>query len=183
MLRGLASRVKRGQPATAADLDELVALVNGAIESTRSLARGLSPVQLERGGLVYALRALVVRARELYGLEVKFRSRVWPELTLDAAATTHLYRIAQEALTNAARHAGATQISIALNARGRMVTLTVTDDGAGLQDEPGNGMGLRIMRYRAQMMGGELDIAPAEPRGTRVTCRVAQRETAAGAGR
>jgi signal transduction histidine kinase len=132
---------------------------------------------------VYALRALVVRARELYGLEVKFRSRVWPELTLDAAATTHLYRIAQEALTNAARHAGATQISIALNARGRTVTLTVTDDGAGLQDEPGNGMGLRIMRYRAQMMGGELDIAPAEPRGTRVTCRVAQRETAAGAGR
>jgi PAS domain S-box-containing protein len=179
MLRGLASRVKRGQPATAADLDELVALVNGAIESTRSLARGLSPVELERGGLVYALRALTVRARELYGLEVKFRSRVWPELTLDAAATTHLYRIAQEALTNAVRHARATQVSVVLGARGRRVVLTIADDGDGMRSDGGNGMGLRIMRYRAQMMGGELAISDGAPRGTRVTCSVTQPEPAA----
>jgi PAS domain S-box-containing protein len=174
MLRGLASSVKRGQPATPADLDELVALVNGAIESTRSLARGLSPIELERGGLVYALRALAVRARDLYGLDVRFRSRVWPELTLEPAATTHLYRIAQESLTNAARHAQATRVAITLNARGRAVTLTVADDGRGLPPEAGTGMGLKIMRYRAQMMGGELTVGPASPEGTRVTCRVLQ---------
>jgi PAS domain S-box-containing protein len=184
MLRGLASRVKRGQPATPGDLDELVALVNGAIESTRSLARGLSPIELERGGLVYALRALTVRARELYGLDVKFRSRVWPELTLDAAATTHLYRIAQEALTNAARHARATQVSITLTARDRRVVLAIADDGDGIRADGGNGMGLKLMRYRAQMMGGELAISSGVPTGTRVACRVSQPErpgTAAGA--
>jgi PAS domain S-box-containing protein len=174
MLRGLASRVKRGQPATTGDLDELVALVNGAIESTRSLARGLSPVELERGGLVFALRSLCVRARELYGLDVRFRSRVWPELALDAAATTHLYRIAQEALTNAARHAQASHVAVTLNVRGTAVTLTVADDGRGMPQEHGTGMGLKIMRYRAQMMGGEVCVGASDPQGTRVTCRVRQ---------
>lgn len=174
LLRGLASRVRRGQPAGTAELDELVALVNGAIEGTRALARGLSPVEPDRGGLVFALRSLAVRARELYGLDVRFRSRVGPELTLDAAATTHLYRIAQEALTNAARHAQASHVALALTVRGTHVTLTVTDDGRGLPDTAATGMGLRIMRYRAQMMGGEVTIAAAEPSGTRVCCRVSQ---------
>jgi PAS domain S-box-containing protein len=181
MLRGLASRVKRGQAATPGDLDELVALVNGAIESTRSLARGLSPIELERGGLVYALRALAVRARDLYGLDVRFRSRVWPALTLEPAATTHLYRIAQESLTNAARHAQATHVAISLNVRGSAVTLTVADDGRGLAPEAGGGMGLKIMRYRAQMMGGELTVGAGTPGGVRVTCRVPQPDPFVGA--
>lgn len=174
LLSGLASRVKRGAQPSAAEVDELVGLVNGAIESTRSLARGLSPVELERGGLAYALRSLAMRGRELYGLDVKFRSRVWPKLTLDAAATTHLYRIAQEALTNVARHAQATQVTIQLNARGRRVVLSVTDDGRGLPADGGAGMGLRIMRYRARMMGGELLLERVDPTGTRVTCRLQQ---------
>jgi PAS domain S-box-containing protein len=174
MLRGLASRVRREQPATTGDLDELVALVNGAIESTRSLARGLSPIELERGGLVFALRSLCVRARDLYGLDVRFRSRVWPALALDAAATTHLYRIAQEALTNAARHAQASHVAVTLNVRGTAVTLTIADDGCGMPEEHGGGMGLKIMRYRAQMMGGEVCVGASDPKGTRVTCRVRQ---------
>lgn len=175
MLSGLASRVKRGVQPTAQEVDELVALVSGAIESTRSLARGLSPVELERGGLAYALRSLAMRGRDLYGLDVKFRSRVWSKLTLDAAATTHLYRIAQEALTNAARHAQAREVTIQLNVRGRRVALTVSDDGRGLPTEGGGGgMGLRIMRYRARMMGGELLLEANVPSGTRVTCRVQQ---------
>jgi PAS domain S-box-containing protein len=174
MLRGLASRVGRGQPATPADLDELVGLVNGAIESTRALARGLSPVDPESGGLVFALRALAARARELYGLDVRFRSRVWPEITLDSAAKTHLYRIAQEALTNAARHAQAAHVAISLSARGESVTLSISDDGCGMSKGATDGMGLRIMRYRARMIGGEVTISAADPQGTRVCCRVRQ---------
>jgi PAS domain S-box-containing protein len=181
MLRGLASRAHRDQPVGAADLDEVVALVNGAIESTRALARGLSPVELDRGGLVHALRTLAERARELYGLEVTFRSRLESELTLDAAAATHLYRIAQEALTNAARHARARRVAVQFAVRGRATTLSVTDDGRGLSTSAGTGMGLKIMRYRAQMIGGELTVGPAEPAGTRVACRVVRPATAGAA--
>jgi PAS domain S-box-containing protein len=174
MLRGLTSSLGRGQPLAVADLEEVVALVNGAIDTTRTLARGLSPVALEGGGLVYALRALAARAREMYGLDVRFRSRVTPRVTLDAAATGHLYRIAQESLTNTARHAGASQVTVQLTVRGRRVTLTVADDGRGIAAGAGSGMGLKIMRYRAHMLGGELSIETSANGGTRIACTVLQ---------
>ena len=175
MLRGLTSAVQRGVPLSAPDLEEVVGLVNGAIDTTRTLARGLSPVALEGGGLVYALRALAARAREMYGLDVRFRSRITPRVTLDAAATGHLYRIAQESLTNTARHAKAKQVTIQFTVRGRRVMLAVTDDGRGIAGGTGSGMGLKIMRYRAHMLGGELTIEPAaDGRGTRIACTLAQ---------
>jgi PAS domain S-box-containing protein len=177
MLRGLASALERGAPPAADALEEVLALVNAAIDTTRTLARGLSPVALEGGGLVDALRALAARAREMYGLDVRFRSRVSPRVTLDAAATGHLYRIAQESLTNTARHAHAKSVLVQFTVRGRRVSLSVTDDGRGLAAGSGTGMGLKIMRYRAHMLGGELQIEPApEGHGTRVACTVLQPE-------
>ncbi len=86
MLRGLTGRLRREQQAAADDAEEIVGLVNKAIESTRQLARGLSPVSIERGGLPFALRALATRATEVYGCNVRFRSKVWPQLALDASA-------------------------------------------------------------------------------------------------
>jgi PAS domain S-box-containing protein len=175
MLRGVASAVERGATPRVQHLEEVVKLVNGAIETTRTLARGLSPVALEGGGLVYALRSLTARAREMYGLDVRFRSRVVPRVTLDAAATGHLYRIAQESLTNAARHARATLVTVQLTVRGRRATLAVADNGRGLPGGASSGMGLKIMRYRAHMLGGELTIEPAASgEGTRVACTLLQ---------
>jgi PAS domain S-box-containing protein len=175
MLGGLTQTVRRGTMPKATELRELTALVSGAIEQTRTLARGLSPVALDGGGLVHALRALVARVREMYGLDVRFRSRISPRVTLDAAATGHLYRIAQESLTNAARHAAADTVLVQLNVRGRRVALAVSDDGRGLVPGAGNGVGLKIMRYRANMLGGELLIGPRpNGKGTRVTCVVMQ---------
>jgi PAS domain S-box-containing protein len=175
LLASLTRSVRRGASPRAADLRELAALVSGAIEQTRTLARGLSPVALDGGGLVHALRALVARAREMYGLDVRFRSRISPRVTLDAAATGHLYRIAQESLTNAARHAGARTVLVQLHVRGRRVALGVSDDGRGLVPGAGSGFGLKIMRYRANMLGGELLIGPRlNGKGTRVACIVTQ---------
>jgi two-component system, LuxR family, sensor kinase FixL len=121
------------------------------------------------------LRSLAARASEMYGCQVRFRSKVWPQLTLEASPCSHLYRITQEAITNAVRHGHATEVTIDLHANGEDVKLTVSDNGRGLP--PGvdlaQGMGLRIMRYRAHIVGGTVDIAPGPEGGVLVTvsCR------------
>ena len=79
-----------------------------------------------------------------------------------------------EAVTNAARHSGAPQVQLSLSVRGRQVTLTVSDRGRGLAADTGDGMGLKIMHYRAQMMDGTLRVGAARPSGTRVVCRLLQ---------
>ncbi len=175
MLRGLVGRLRKEESPSVADAEEIMALVNSAIESTRSLARGLSPVSVERGGLPSALRALATRAREVYGTQVRFRSKIWPQLALDSSESNHIYRIAQEAVNNAIKHGHAREVVIDLHVTGESVTLIVSDNGMGVA--PGanltSGMGLKIMRYRATMLGGEVKIEAPSEGGTRVimSCR------------
>ena len=175
MLRGLTGRLVREGGAAAADAEEIVALVNKAIENTRQLARGLSPVSIERGGLPFALRALVTRTTDMYGCNVRFRSKIWPQLTLDASASNHLYRIVQEAITNAVRHGYATEVTVDLQVAGQEVKLSVLDNGRGLPAgvELAQGMGMKIMRYRANIVGGRVEIALGAEGGVqvKVSCR------------
>jgi PAS domain S-box-containing protein len=175
MLRSLASRLQKERHSAAADAEEIMGLVNCAIESTRALARGLSPVSIERGGLPFAFRALATRASDMYGVKVRFHSRIWPQLTLEASACTHLYRIAQEAVTNAVRHGHASEMVIDLHVKGDRVTLAVSDNGRGFIPgaAPASGMGLRIMQYRANILGGSVSFEPRPGGGVRMvsTCR------------
>ena len=186
LLRGIESRASRGTPVAADDVGEIVKLVNQAIQSTRSLARGLSPVEIERGGLAYALRALVARARELYSLDIRFMSRATAPITLDSGAKTHLYRIAQEALTNAARHSRCRRVTVRLRVLGQRVSLSIEDDGVGMDGSTDAGMGMKILRYRAEIIGAQLRICAAKPSGTRILCALqqplpaSQRQTDAG---
>jgi PAS domain S-box-containing protein len=168
MLRSLATRFKHECPDGVAGINEVVGLVNQSIESARALARGLLPVRTESGGLPFALRELAARSRDLYGLTVNFRAEIWPEITLSEASSSHLYRIAQEALTNAARHGRAAKVDILLMANRTTFLLRITDDGAGIsdRDKPVAGMGLKIMRYRAGMIGAKIEIIAGVPRGT-----------------
>jgi PAS domain S-box-containing protein len=168
MLRGLSSRLQQSCPEAMDSVNEIVGLVNQSIENARSLARGLLPVRTETGGLVFALRELASRSRDLYGLEVSFRAEVWPELTLDETDASHLYRIAQEALTNSARHGQATRVDIFLLVTRSTFLLCISDNGEGFRPptSPYSGMGLKIMQYRAGMIGASFEIAPNEPRGT-----------------
>jgi signal transduction histidine kinase len=130
---------------------------------------------VERGGLPSALRALATRVRETYGTQVRFRSKIWPQLSLDSGASNHIYRIAQEAVNNAIKHGHAREVIIDLHVTGETVTLIVSDNGTGVA--PGanlsSGMGLKIMRYRATMLGGEVKIDRRPEGGTRVilSCR------------
>lgn len=170
MLRSLANKLARDYPGLADDVDEIIRSVNHSIENARALARGLSPAHGNRGGLVHALRSLVARSRDLYGLNVRFRSKVWPQLTLNEDQSTHLYRIAQEALTNIARHARASHAEIRLQVSDGRFTLTISDDGVGMGNaaRSGGGMGLKLMAYRAGIIGAKLDIVPADPGGTMI---------------
>ncbi len=181
MLRGLATRVGQHYPQALDSVNEIVGLVNQSIENARSLARGLLPVRTETGGLVFALRELASRSRDLYGLEVNFRAEVWPELTLDETDASHLYRIAQEALTNSARHGHATLVDIFLLVTRKTFLLCITDNGEGFHapSSPYSGMGLKIMKYRAGMIGARFEISPHEPHGTVVRIEGEQPLTAA----
>jgi signal transduction histidine kinase len=170
MLRALATRLEVRAPEMVGQVNEIVGVVNQSIDSVRSLVRGLLPVSLHRGGLAHALRTLATRSRTLHRFDVAFDADVWSELPLDEAGASHLYRIAQEALTNAARHGQATAVDIYLRSTPTTFLLQVADNGCGIAADARapEGMGLRIMEYRAGMIGAKLEIVANEPRGTMV---------------
>lgn len=171
MLRGIDAQLR--QEGSAVRLEDVIGLVNAAIENTRALARGLSPVSAERDGLRAALQALAARVAARHGLPVKFEARTTQPLRLDETAATHLYRIAQEALTNALRHSLATRVRIRLEAAGGELHLKVQDNGRGIASDAlraSEGLGLKIMRYRAQMLGGDLVIERGVGGGALVRC-------------
>lgn len=171
MLRGVAGRVTAEYPAILPEIESITRLVNNAIESTRALARGLSPVNLERGGLQDALESLAMNASDLYGVPTVFTHRLQPPRLLNAELANHLYRIAQEAVRNAVRHGNARSIRLHLTSARAKVKLAIIDDGIGMP--PGaidaTGMGLKIMRYRARILGGTVSFERADP-GTKVVC-------------
>ena len=171
MLRGLSSRIQQRCPDVVEHVNEIVGHLNQSIETARSLARGLLPVRTETGGLCAALRALAARSRDLYGLEVTFHSEMCPEFVFTETDASHLYRITQEALTNASRHGHASLVDISLIAKEDGFALRITDNGVGfVRAAPSApGMGLKIMKYRADMIGAKFEIAANKPRGAVVT--------------
>ena len=179
LLKGVVSQLRKEGSAACKDVEDVIGLVNNAIESTRSLARGLSPVSGEHGGLAPALQSLAARASERYRVRVEFDTNLDEPLDLNEAAATHLYRIVQEALTNVIRHSKASEVTIRLDTDGTELHLRVEDNGRGfpqpLTDSAGGpesagGLGLKIMRYRAQMLGGDLFIESAAHGGVSIRC-------------
>jgi signal transduction histidine kinase len=165
----------RGAPEVE-DADRVTGLIEEAISMARGLATGLSPIDTEGEGLLTAMTDLAAHFSEQFKVACVF-SYDEPVLIHDPAVATHLYRIAQEAVHNAVRHGKARNITIGLGSAEGLVTLTVQDDGCGLvvSAPPAQGMGLRNMKYRASMIGGNLTLEPGA-RGAIVTCSL--RETA-----
>jgi PAS domain S-box-containing protein len=157
----------------AADALRITELLNQAVTEARSLARGLYPVRPEANGLMSALQELAARTEQLFQVSCTFKRRK-PVLVEDNAVATHLYRIAQEAVTNSLKHGKAKQIGILLTATNARIVLLVRDDGSGFasEDVPRKGMGIRIMQYRAGMIGGSLTIQKQARRGVGVVCTV-----------
>jgi two-component system CheB/CheR fusion protein len=150
---------------------EIAEYLRGTIDHARELARGLSPVIAEGGNLLLALSSLADRTRKIFRCECEFRCD--PPIALEnAVVSSQLYRIVQEAVSNALHHGRARRVEIELSGANGELLLQILDNGIGLRQKPKKnpGMGLRIMSHRAEMIGASLAVQPRKNGGTEVIC-------------
>ena len=176
LLSALVSGARHGDRLEVGDLEQALRVARHAQNSCRSIARGLSPVTETQGGLIAGLRDLVAGLKTESGPTLDFEASGIARLGLSPAASDHLFRIAQEALANALRHAHANSIKVRLDIDPASVRLEVCDDGAGLTvpDYGTTGLGLRTMTYRASLLGAKLQIKHPEATGTCIVCECPQ---------
>ena len=167
----LEQKLAKASNAQAAQAGQIASHVRDVISQTRSLARGLSPFILESEGLVSALTELASNTEKIFRIKCSF-SNTAGQVPGEIRVTTHLYRIAQEAVSNAVKHGKAKAIQISLSVQVGKFVLSVTDNGRGFdgQIRPDKGMGLRIMRYRAGIIGATVLIQAAPTGGVTIVC-------------
>jgi signal transduction histidine kinase len=169
----LAETLKSQGSAQAESALKIVELIEQGIALSRGLARGLNLVELSSGGLMEALEDFASSTSDLFKVSCRFECP-FPVPIHDADTAGHIFRIAQEAVGNAIKHGHAKDIVVQLEASNAGKILRVRDDGAGISpfQRGHRGMGLRIMSYRAEVIGAKLDIRRGEKGGTVVTCVV-----------
>jgi signal transduction histidine kinase len=159
--------------------EKVQGVISEAITKTRALSRGLSPVHLVEEGLEMSVRQLGEMVDTVFGIpcEVEWQGSV----SLDTTTAVHVYRIVQEALHNAVKHANADHLAVKCSVVGDTAVVEIADDGSGLKDgsdkkgsNDRRGMGLKIMAFRAQIIGGNLDVAGRSDGGTVVRLTVRQ---------
>lgn len=174
MSRVLENRLKSSSPSDSRHAAEIARLVRDAIGRTRQLARGLTPMVSSAEGLVSALEDLARSTRLASGIECAFDAR-GVEGEFGDLVATHLFRIAQEAVSNATRHSGASRIEIVVRETAGDFRLMVRDNGKGLPGadrRQGRGLGLRLMQYRAGIIGGSFLVESQPEGGVTVACTV-----------
>jgi PAS domain S-box-containing protein len=160
---------KQGHPETAR-ARKIATLVDDAITHSRNLARGLYPVKLETEGLRSALEEMAALVVAQHAIDARVQ---WPakHQIADHTVAIHLYRIVQEAVANAVKHADARCIVIGFREEGELrLQMTIRDDGTGITAKGSTGMGLHIMKYRARMISAALDVQSQPGGGTIVSC-------------
>jgi signal transduction histidine kinase len=178
MTKVLEQKLAKKSPKEAADVTKIAKLVNQATEQARGLSKGLHPVDLKAGSLMSALQELAATTEGLFDIRCTFdydkRIKVDnPEVAV------HLYRITQEAITNAIKHGRAKNIQIRLAYGKDKSVLTVRNDGLDFPkafEARGTGMGLQIMDHRVDIIGGSLDIHKGRGGGTIISCTFPNKE-------
>lgn len=168
----LGAKLQTQKHPDASDAAELSVLCRSALDTTRNLARSFYPVELRKLGLQIAIEELANRTEAMTGTvcKTKFSSRFSPRREV----AIHLYRVVQEAITNAIKHGKARNIRIEGTVRDGLFKLTVTDDGIGFKPKKtSRGLGLHIFQYRARSIGAKIDVKQVHERGgCRVTCQL-----------
>jgi signal transduction histidine kinase len=170
VLKSKAKAMTREAPDCAKALQEAAETVNENAGRARDLARGMHPFELGPGGLLVALRELVTHTNE----RLRCRAQLPRSLrVVDESVALNVYRVAQEAVNNALKHARASEVIVGLREEDHELVLTVTDDGTGMRSaRKEKRMGIHMMKYRANVCGGKLEIESRRGRGTTVTCRI-----------
>jgi PAS domain S-box-containing protein len=173
--RALATRAERERQPIAPALVQLATLATDCIQSARRIAQGVSPLSDVDGSLQGALEALASRS-SYDGTLVRFHPRVDAPLDLDLEARNHLFRIAQEAVQNALKHARARIVDIELWVHPQGLRLSVDDDGVGLPrvGSPGGSLGMRTMHFRASSIGGRLLVTNHGDGGVSIVCEISR---------
>jgi two-component system, LuxR family, sensor kinase FixL len=171
--RKVAGRLAERSLPEAEEVTELAELIGDSIAQARDVARGLYLVPPEVGGLASALDELALQTRSRHPCACNFVGKHDIPLLEDAVAT-NLFRISQEAVNNALKHSHASEITLRLDSSAEHISLTVENDGLGFQpaSESARGLGLRMMNYRARLIGAALEIGPRTAGGTVVRCAI-----------
>lgn len=173
MLEPLRKKLPADASLDGSNLQQAIDLINQAIAQTSELARGLSPVPREAGvTLRHALEQLAARSQSMFGVECRVHATAKLD-QLSEESANNLYRIAQEAVTNAVKHGKATRVDIRAKVVADNLTLTIEDNGVGFKrtKSASGGMGMHIMRYRARAIGGELTAVTRPDGGAVVSCQ------------
>jgi PAS domain S-box-containing protein len=172
--RQLAKSLAESGSEHAKQAEQLYAMMQEGVGDLRRVVQGIAPVQANENGLKVALERLAARVSDFYGVPCTFACEA-PVQLVNLELLSQLYYIAQEATTNALKHAQASAIRICLVRTNSHITLTVSDDGKGFTQAQGgdpesDGLGLRLMAYRARLVGAWLEVTSEVGRGTTVTC-------------
>jgi len=168
----LHAKISKQQPDLASDAEDLVRVAHDAVNESRRLAQGLYPVALQDNGLVHSLREWSTQQAVQFGIPVIFESDL--ETTgLDEDAALQMYRIAQEAMSNAGKYSQASQIKVQLRKVGNELELRIHDNGCGFDPSAvQSGIGTYSMRHRASLLNGKLEIlSSSRGNGTTVLCQ------------
>lgn len=169
--RALARRLEKDLPAAAKDALGLTELAKAAVTESRRLAHGLYPTGIERVGLPDSLADMADTFTRIYHVDCVYEG-IEEDDCVESNACMHLYRIAQESVNNAVKHAGGGQIRIRLERLADAIVLSIRDNGIGipLDVSDGEGMGLSIMKYRSRMVGATFEVLRPEEGGTLIRC-------------
>ncbi|MEA3188919.1 MAG: two-component system, LuxR family, sensor kinase FixL [Chthoniobacter sp.] len=174
----LHDNLKKKHIAEAEDALQINELVRQAVAKARSITKGLAPLELAGSGLMNALDELAMTVQRLFNIDSTFSCPAPVEIA-DPSAAAHLYRIAQEATHNAAKHCKGDSVTIRLLKTNEGIVLSVEDNGVGCGENgppPSSGLGLHTMQYRARVIGATLEYLPNETGGTTVRCSLPSRK-------
>jgi len=173
--QNLARKLKSNGIAGADEVQEISDLIKEADEYAKSLAQGMVQVNIEEEGLEAALCNLCKQVKKFFGIDCSFAFQENIEIG-NSMRALHLYRIAQEAISNAVKHGNAHSVEVKMKESNGHIVMSIKDDGIGFgessQPNKEKGMGIHIMKYRANMMSGRLDILETEDDMTKVICKI-----------
>jgi PAS domain S-box-containing protein len=171
MLKGLQVKLARRGSEDAVEASKIHKLIQETMNQTRDLSHDLVTLDVQETDLVSALERLVSRVQRTFEISCRFRHETALP-ALDAGTVGQLYKITQEAVTNAVKHGAARRVEINLTNGSGLILLAIRNDGASFPSAlgPNAGIGLHIMSYRAHLIGASLEIKPADTEGTVVTC-------------